>query len=212
MPITQLYKATKGSSGSATLADKFPKSVVDAFRKPGDAAPSKPDEPTGDSPPPQPSESTTVQPASAASDPQGTAPTGNPDPGTVQVVTPATVPVTATTNTDEPTIVALDSEKCYGCGHLFPVMTKLHKSCHYSRGNEQCPAKRFVIRQVVNLDYFAKRLAKYAKEGDVANYERKTRELTEKSRKGLLSSAEFQAIKAKEHALLTESGNDEDDD
>jgi len=52
-------------------------------------------------------------------------------------------------------VLALYSRKCKRCGHLDPEETKKFTSCHYSRGNIECPAQEVQIAVVGE----AKRLA-----------------------------------------------------
>jgi len=48
--------------------------------------------------------------------------------------------------------VYIHSSKCMNCVHLLPTLgKKAHSSCHYTKGNDQCPASE--IRIVVMLPY-----------------------------------------------------------
>ena len=86
----------------------------------------------------------------------------------------------------------LDSVKCVSCIHLFPThpSAKSHVSCHFSKGNENCPAQE--IRFVIAVDKKSKidNLRESFKNDDVpAVIEQlnKLVKLSKDERRGLLS-------------------------
>lgn len=61
-------------------------------------------------------------------------------------------------------IVEIYSQKCLGCGHLVSFAEKKYKSCHFTAGNEHCPASslqvvvRIPIEKIVRMFLTAERM------------------------------------------------------
>lgn len=65
---------------------------------------------------------------------------------------------------DDQGIVEIYSQKCLGCGHLVSFAEKKYKSCHFTAGNEHCPASslqivvRIPIEKIVRMFLTAERM------------------------------------------------------
>lgn len=65
---------------------------------------------------------------------------------------------------DDQGIVEIYSQKCLGCGHLVSFAEKKYKSCHFTAGNEYCPASslqivvRIPIEKIVRMFLTAERM------------------------------------------------------
>jgi hypothetical protein len=46
---------------------------------------------------------------------------------------------------DDQGVVEIYNQKCLGCGHLVAFAEKKYKSCHFTAGNEHCPASSLQI-------------------------------------------------------------------
>lgn len=66
----------------------------------------------------------------------------------------------------EKTVVPLYKEKCAICTYMNPRATKTF-GCHYSKGNEMCPAKEFIFSVGFSVPIFAKRYKEASFNGDV---------------------------------------------
>lgn len=85
---------------------------------------------------------------------------------------------------DEPSIVAEDavevqrdlviihSTKCMKCSHLYQHGTRAFESCHFSNGNDECPAQFMRIAIGVNFQKAAQALADAMHEKDAARLAR----------------------------------------
>ncbi len=63
-------------------------------------------------------------------------------------------------------IVPIYKAKCAICSYMNPQATKTFP-CHYSKGNELCPAQNYVFSVGFRADLFAAKYAKSTVEGDV---------------------------------------------
>jgi hypothetical protein len=78
---------------------------------------------------------------------------------------------------DEQSMVVIDvyKKKCTDCTHLVPWGEKTHKRCHFSNGNELCPAQSVRIRRYIPVDQIVTRFMAAETQGDtdrlVALYE-----------------------------------------
>ena len=57
-------------------------------------------------------------------------------------------------------ILALYSSKCKQCGHLDPAEPKKYSTCHFSKGNTECPASEVQFAIVGKAKGLALRLVK----------------------------------------------------
>lgn len=69
---------------------------------------------------------------------------------------------------DEQAMVVIDvyKQKCTDCTHLVPWGTKTHKRCHFSNGNELCPAQSIRIRRYIPVDQIVSRFMAAESQGD----------------------------------------------
>lgn len=69
---------------------------------------------------------------------------------------------------EEQAMVVIDvfKQKCTDCTHLVPWGTKTHKRCHFSNGNELCPAQSIRIRRYIPVDQIVSRFMAAESQGD----------------------------------------------
>jgi hypothetical protein len=69
---------------------------------------------------------------------------------------------------EEQAMVVIDvfKQKCTDCTHLVPWGTKTHKRCHFSNGNELCPAQSIRIRRFIPVDQIVSRFMAAEAQGD----------------------------------------------
>lgn len=77
---------------------------------------------------------------------------------------------------NQKTVIPLYKEICVQCTHMNPRATKTFK-CHYSKGNDLCPAKSFVFSVGFSAELFATRYQAAMEDGDIA----KMRNILEKA-------------------------------
>lgn len=77
--------------------------------------------------------------------------------------------------------VIIYSEDCLKCLHLCPTLgVKAYKDCHFSKGNEDCPAKTLRVAIGVNVERTAKIYTKYFKTNNVDKLTRMNKRLSTK--------------------------------
>ncbi|WYW02783.1 hypothetical protein Peetri_00195 [Pseudomonas phage vB_PpuM-Peetri] len=64
------------------------------------------------------------------------------------------------------------SNKCLGCKHLVDGAKKTYTACHYSEGNERCPAQYVQIVTGVDIHALATELANAIRANDSKKYDR----------------------------------------
>lgn len=92
--------------------------------------------------------------------------------------------------------------ECTRCGHLTITATKTWDNCHFTNGNDDCPAAVLQLRVSVSKTKVAQKLAQYQFDADVEGYNRASNKLTEAVRTGGVTTDEFKSIKRKEGRLL----------
>lgn len=112
----------------------------------------------------------------------------------------ATVVESSESDSDQVTIISIYRKECVECGHLVPHLKEVRTKCHWTRGNDDCPAKSFRLKQVIPMQKIANNLAKYTVKGNIEDYNRVFNKLVEYSRKGVVSAEEFTQIKDMEAA------------
>lgn len=77
--------------------------------------------------------------------------------------------------------LALYSRNCKKCKYLDPEESKGYDECHYSKGNEQCPAKEVQIAVVGLAQRAATELKKAKAKGDLRREAKIIRAVAKKS-------------------------------
>jgi hypothetical protein len=73
--------------------------------------------------------------------------------------------------------ISLANRKCNTCGHLVLHEKDFHDSCHFSNGNDSCPAKTFQIGVGVNVEKASQAIADALFNGDVVALQRHVNKL-----------------------------------
>jgi hypothetical protein len=73
--------------------------------------------------------------------------------------------------------ISLANRKCNTCGHLVLHEKQFHDGCHFSNGNETCPAKTFQIGVGVNVEKASQALAEALFNKDVVALQRHVNKL-----------------------------------
>lgn len=106
---------------------------------------------------------------------------------------------------DEQAMVVIDvyKQKCTDCTHLVPWGTKTHKRCHFSNGNEQCPAQSIRIRRYIPVDQIVSRFMAAESQGDsdrlvtlYTNLKTKAADVQEEIHAALKAAREKKALRA----------------
>lgn len=110
---------------------------------------------------------------------------------------------------EEQSMVVIDvfKKKCTDCTHLVPWGTKTHKRCHFSNGNDLCPAQSVRIRRYIPVDQIVSRFMAAESQGDTdrlltlyANLKTKAPDVQEEIHTALKAAREKKALKAAEAA------------
>jgi hypothetical protein len=110
---------------------------------------------------------------------------------------------------EEQSMVVIDvfKKKCTDCTHLVPWGTKTHKRCHFSNGNELCPAQSVRIRRYIPVDQIVTRFLAAESQGDTkrlialyANLEAKATDVQEEIHAALKAAREKKVLKSVEPA------------
>jgi hypothetical protein len=93
-------------------------------------------------------------------------------------------------------VIHIYAEGCLSCGHLFPSLPEddypKNSRCHFTAGNEFCPAKSLSFIPTGHLRQTASRLAKARADADTAkliSLMKKLEDLTESERQFVLSQS-----------------------
>ena len=73
---------------------------------------------------------------------------------------------------EKTTFIPLHNRDCTGCGHLVSHAKSFHDNCHYSNGNDNCPAKVFKIGVGVNVEKASQAIADSFFNADTAALQR----------------------------------------
>lgn len=73
--------------------------------------------------------------------------------------------------------ISLANRKCNTCGHLVLHEKQFHDGCHFSNGNDACPAKTFQIGVGVNVEKASQALADALFNQDVVALQRHVNKL-----------------------------------
>lgn len=73
--------------------------------------------------------------------------------------------------------ISLANRKCNTCGHLVLHEKTFHDGCHFSNGNESCPAKTFQIGVGVNVEKASQAIADALFNQDVVALQRHVNKL-----------------------------------
>lgn len=63
-------------------------------------------------------------------------------------------------------LVQVFNAKCLNCSHLVSFATKKYKNCHFSKGNEHCPAQSVQITIRIPIEKIVRRFIVALKTGD----------------------------------------------
>jgi len=119
--------------------------------------------------------------------------------------------------------VPLANTKCNSCGHLVSHAKTFHDGCHFTKGNDSCPAKTFQIGVGVNVEKASQAIAEALFNKDVVALQRHVNKLA--SYKPVQTEQVLEAVFNK-YALLNgievedqvvalgddDEGDDEDDE
>lgn len=114
--------------------------------------------------------------------------------------------------------VPLANTKCNSCGHLVSHAKTFHDGCHFTKGNDSCPAKTFQIGVGVNVEKASQAIAEALFNKDVVALQRHVNKLA--SYKPVQTEQVLEAVFNK-YALLNgievedqvvALGDDEDED
>lgn len=84
-------------------------------------------------------------------------------------------------DTNEPqALVMIYADRCLRCAYLCGPMTKHYDDCHFSNGNEDCPAARTRIVVGINFDKASDALAQAMLENNIQRLTRITAKLADK--------------------------------
>lgn len=106
---------------------------------------------------------------------------------------------------EEQAMVVIDvfKQKCTDCTHLVPWGTKTHKRCHFSNGNDLCPAQSIRIRRYIPVDQIVSRFMAAESQGDTdrlltlyAKLKEKAPDVQEEIHAGLKAAREKKAQRA----------------
>lgn len=106
---------------------------------------------------------------------------------------------------EEESMVVIDvfKQKCTDCTHLVPWGSKTHKRCHFSNGNELCPAQSVRIRRYIPVDQIVARFMAAETQGDTdmllnlyAKLKEKAPDVQEEIHAALKTAREKKALKA----------------
>lgn len=73
--------------------------------------------------------------------------------------------------------VPLANTKCNSCGHLVSHAKTFHDGCHFTKGNDSCPAKTFQIGVGVNVEKASQAIAEALFNKDVVALQRHVNKL-----------------------------------
>jgi hypothetical protein len=108
---------------------------------------------------------------------------------------------------EEQSMVVIDvfKTKCTDCTHLVPWGTKTHKRCHFSNGNDLCPAQSIRIRRHIPVDQIVARFMAAESQGDTdrlvtlyENLKKKAQDVQEEIHAALKAAREKKVLKAAE--------------
>jgi hypothetical protein len=68
--------------------------------------------------------------------------------------------------TQDEALVEVHDSKCLNCSHLVSFATKKYKNCHFSKGNEHCPAQSVKITIRIPVEKIVRRFIVAMKTGD----------------------------------------------
>jgi hypothetical protein len=106
---------------------------------------------------------------------------------------------------EEQSMVVIDvfKKKCTDCTHLVPWGTKTHKRCHFSNGNDLCPAQSVRVRRYIPVDQIVSRFLAAEAQGDTdrlvtlyENLKSKATDVQEEIHAALKAAREKKALKA----------------
>jgi hypothetical protein len=109
--------------------------------------------------------------------------------------------------------IPLANAKCNTCGHLVAHAKQFHDGCHFTKGNDACPAKTFQIGVGVNVEKASQAIADALFNKDVIALQRHVNKLS--GYKPVQTEQVLEAVFNKYallHGLEIEDGEEEEDD